>query len=59
MFFYIKNSNMVDKFVINFLKDLSIPPINGQYYNEIDEAHAIYALILSLLLMISIVVICV
>jgi hypothetical protein len=49
---------MVDQFVINFLEDLSIPPINGIYYTEIDEAHAIYTMILLILLMISIVVVC-
>jgi hypothetical protein len=48
---------MVNQFVVNFLKDLSIPPINNDYYNEIDEVHANYAMILTILLMISFVVI--
>lgn len=48
---------MINQFIINFLEYLSIPPINGKYYNEIDEAHAIYALILSILLIISIIII--
>jgi hypothetical protein len=48
---------MVDQFIVNFLKDLSIPPLNGEYYNEIDEVHANYAMILTIILMISVFVI--
>jgi|LauGreSBDMM110SN_4_FD.fasta_scaffold1538103_1 hypothetical protein len=52
---------MIDQFIINFFKELSIPSINDQYYNshysELDEVHANYAMILTILLMISIVVI--
>ena len=48
---------MVDQFVVNFLSNLSIPPLNGDSYTEIDEAHANYAMILTIILMISIFII--
>lgn len=45
---------MVDNFVIKFLSELNISPMNGEYYDDLDEVKANYIMVLTILIIISI-----
>ena len=45
------------EFFVNFLSKLNIPPINNEYYTELDKDHANAAFIVMIITMILIVII--